>query len=180
MNEIREKWIQEGYSLLAKEGPSGIQVERLARIIGVNKSGFYHHFGDRDCYLEELTRYHEGLTIKFNNEVSHLKHFDPEFFEVLVEYKDSFFVNMHLGRCRINPKFRNTFNNGRNNNEKQILPLWAEYINIPDNQDLAFEIWKVVRDALYLRVTYNDMNAKTINNAIKDIKGIFEMLKKAS
>jgi AcrR family transcriptional regulator len=180
MNENREKWIHEGYSLLAKEGHAGIQVERLARIIGVNKSGFYHHFGDRDCYLEELTKHHEGLTKKFINEVTHLKHFDPDYFEVLVEYKDSFFVNMHLGRYRVNPKFKEAHNSGRNENEKKILPLWEEYINVTDNHDLAFEIWKVVRDAVFLRLTYNDMNVESINNAINDIKGIFERLKKAS
>jgi AcrR family transcriptional regulator len=180
MNTNKDRWIKEGYSLLAKEGPSGIQVERLARIIGVNKSGFYHHFGDRDCYLEELTRYHENLTKKFTNEVIHLKHFDPDYFEVLVEYKDSFFVDMHLGRYRVKPKLVEASHNGRNLNEKKIIPLWEEYLNITGNHDLAYEIWKVVRDAVFLRLTYNDMNVESINNAIKEIKGIFEKLKKAS
>ena len=38
-----QKWIEAGYERFAHEGPHGIQVERLARIIGVNKSGFYHY-----------------------------------------------------------------------------------------------------------------------------------------
>jgi AcrR family transcriptional regulator len=180
MNDNREKWIKEGYSLLAKEGPSGIQVERLARIIGVNKSGFYHHFGDRDGYLEELTKYHESLTMKFSNEVTYLKHFDPDYCEVLVEYKDLFFVNMHLSRNRANPIFKEAFNNGRNVIEKKIILIWAEYINVTEDHDLAFEIWKLVRDAVYMRLTYNDMNVESTNSAIKDIKGIIERLKKAS
>jgi AcrR family transcriptional regulator len=180
MKENKEKWIKEGYSLLAKEGLIGIQVERLARIIGVNKSGFYHHFGDRECYLEELTKYHESITMKFNNEVATLKRFDPDFFEVLVEYKDSFFVNMHLGKYRINPKFRGTFNSSRNEDEKKIIPLWQEFINVTDNHEFAFEIWEVVRDAVYLRLTYNDMNVESIKATIMEIKGIFERLKKAS
>jgi AcrR family transcriptional regulator len=180
MNENKERWIKEGYSLFAKEGPDGIQIERLARIIGVNKSGFYHYFGDRDCYLEELTKYHDNLTNKFSNEVTNLKHFDPDYLEVLVEYKDSFFVNMHLGRYRVITKAKEALNNGRNVNEKKIIPLWAEYINITDNQDLAFEIWKLVRDAVFLRITYNDMTVESINSAMKDFKGIFERLKKMS
>jgi AcrR family transcriptional regulator len=180
MKDNRERWIKEGYSLFAKEGHAGIQVERLARIIGVNKSGFYHHFGDRDCYLEELTRYHDNLIKKFSNEVTLLKQFDPDYLEVLVEYKDSFFVNMQLGRFRINNKAKESLNNGRNANELKIIPLWAEYINITDNQDLAFEMWKVVRDAVYLRITYNDMTVETVHSAMKDIKGIFEKFKKVS
>ena len=31
MNDNREKWIKEGYSLLVKEGTAGIQVERLKK-----------------------------------------------------------------------------------------------------------------------------------------------------
>ena len=60
------------------------------------------------------------------------------------------------------------------------MPLWAEYINVTDNPELAFEFWKVVRDAVFLRLTYYDMNLESLNSAIKDIKGIFERLKKAS
>jgi hypothetical protein len=37
-------WLDVGYKIFAHEGPEGIQVERLARILGVNKSGFYHFF----------------------------------------------------------------------------------------------------------------------------------------
>ncbi len=109
MKENREKWIKEGYSLLAKEGPAGIQVERLARIIGVNKSGFYHHFGDRDCYLEELKRYHENLTKKFTSEVIHLKHFDPDYFEVLVEYKFIFYGNALQAEIWVKPALKVSF-----------------------------------------------------------------------
>jgi AcrR family transcriptional regulator len=180
MNDNREKWIREGYSLLAKEGPAGIQVERLARIIGVNKSGFYHHFGDRDCYLEELTRYHDNLTRKFNNEVAKLKQFDPDYFKILVEYKELYFVNMQLGRYRLHPKSKGTGNGGRNADDKVIIPIWTEYINLSNNQDLALEIWKVVRDAVFLRLGYNDMTVESINTTIKDITGNLEKFKKVS
>jgi AcrR family transcriptional regulator len=180
MNDNREKWLKEGYSLFAKEGPAGIQVERLARIIGVNKSGFYHHFGDRDCYLEELTRYHESLTKKINNEVTNLKQFDPDYFKVLVEYKESYFVNMQLGRYRVHPKSKEPTISGRNQDDQVIMPIWTEYINLTDNQDLALEIWKVVRDAVFLRLTYNDMTVESINNTIRDITGIFVKLKNVS
>jgi AcrR family transcriptional regulator len=58
MNDIREKWIHEGYSMLAKEGPNCIQIERLARNIGTNKSSFYHYFVDRDIFFDELIQHH--------------------------------------------------------------------------------------------------------------------------
>jgi AcrR family transcriptional regulator len=43
-------WTEVGYALFAEEGLDGIQVERLARILKLNKSGFYHYFRDLDGY----------------------------------------------------------------------------------------------------------------------------------
>ncbi len=40
-----EKWIKAGYALLATDEIDGINIERLARALNVNKSGFYHYFG---------------------------------------------------------------------------------------------------------------------------------------
>jgi aspartokinase-like uncharacterized kinase len=87
---------------------------------------------------------------------------------------------MHLSREKDNPIFNESVNKGRKGNGKEIISLWAEYINIIDNWDLAFEIWKVVSDSIYVRVKYNDMNVESICNVIKDIKGIFENYKKMS
>jgi AcrR family transcriptional regulator len=52
-------WTEEGYNIFAKEGLDAIQVERLARILHLNKSGFYHYFGDLEGYCVELIKMHE-------------------------------------------------------------------------------------------------------------------------
>mgnify|MGYP006182290595 CR=1 FL=1 len=36
-----QSWIEEGYSIFSSEGPASIQVERVARNLKKNKSGFY-------------------------------------------------------------------------------------------------------------------------------------------
>jgi AcrR family transcriptional regulator len=51
-------WIENGYALFAQDGLDGIQVERLAKMVSLNKSGFYHYFGDRESFLEELMKHH--------------------------------------------------------------------------------------------------------------------------
>ena len=52
-------WTEEGYCLFAKEGLHGIQVERLARILGLNKSEFYHYFGDIEGFCYALVLLHK-------------------------------------------------------------------------------------------------------------------------
>jgi len=38
----KEKWIEAGYELFAREGLKEVRIERLARDLDLNKSSFYH------------------------------------------------------------------------------------------------------------------------------------------
>jgi AcrR family transcriptional regulator len=50
----RERWIEEGLSLLAAGGPDAVRVEVLAKRLGVTKGGFYGTFADRDALLRAM------------------------------------------------------------------------------------------------------------------------------
>lgn len=50
----RHRWIDEGSRALAAGGPDAVQIEPLARALGVSKGGFYGYFGDRRALLEEV------------------------------------------------------------------------------------------------------------------------------
>ncbi|WP_431047990.1 TetR/AcrR family transcriptional regulator [Streptomyces sp. P1-3] len=50
----RHKWIDEGLRALAAGGPDAVQIEALAKALGVSKGGFYGYFSDRRALLEEM------------------------------------------------------------------------------------------------------------------------------
>ncbi|MFF9899426.1 TetR/AcrR family transcriptional regulator [Streptomyces longispororuber] len=50
----RHKWIEEGLRALAAGGPDAVQIEALAKALGVSKGGFYGYFADRRALLEEM------------------------------------------------------------------------------------------------------------------------------
>jgi AcrR family transcriptional regulator len=50
----RNRWIEEGLSVLASGGPDAVRIEPLAQALGVSKGGFYWHFKDRQSLLEEM------------------------------------------------------------------------------------------------------------------------------
>jgi len=50
----RHRWIDEGSRALAAGGPDAVQIEPLARALGVTKGGFYGYFDDRRALLEEV------------------------------------------------------------------------------------------------------------------------------
>ena len=50
----RHRWIDEGLRVLAAGGPDAVQIESLARALGVTKGGFYGYFADRGTLLAEV------------------------------------------------------------------------------------------------------------------------------
>ena len=53
----REDWILSALDVLRKEGISGVRAERLARLLGVTKGSFYHHFKDLEDLQQALLDY---------------------------------------------------------------------------------------------------------------------------
>lgn len=50
----RHRWVDEGLRVLADAGPDAVQIESLARTLGVTKGGFYGYFDDRSALLAEM------------------------------------------------------------------------------------------------------------------------------
>lgn len=50
----RDKWLRNGYRILADKGPDGLTIDLLCQGTGLTKGSFYHHFGDRESYIEAL------------------------------------------------------------------------------------------------------------------------------
>lgn len=55
----KQDWISAALETLAMSGIESVKVERLAKQLGVAKSGFYWHFKDRHALLRELLHYWE-------------------------------------------------------------------------------------------------------------------------
>lgn len=55
-----QDWIDAGQRMLIDEGIAGLKVDRLASRLGVSRGGFYHHFSDRDEFLDQLVRHWEA------------------------------------------------------------------------------------------------------------------------
>lgn len=50
----REDWISLGLSLLAKDGPDALTLERLTDAADKTRGSFYHHFEDHQAFLAAL------------------------------------------------------------------------------------------------------------------------------
>lgn len=50
----KEDWINLGYKTFADQGISGIVVEKMAKVLKVNKSSFYWHFKTKKEFIKQL------------------------------------------------------------------------------------------------------------------------------
>jgi AcrR family transcriptional regulator len=148
-----QKWIEAGYELFAIDGPDGIQVEKLSRILGLNKSGFYHHFGDRESFFNLMIQHHYLLNQQFCDGISVADNFIPGFINLAIKYKIPVLVQMQLRRHEDVPIFRVAFDTCKKRNLPYIIPLWADYLGISDNPPLAAELYTIFQEIFFMRIT---------------------------
>lgn len=161
-------WLDVGYKIFAYEGPEGIQVERLARILGVNKSSFYHFFVDKDIFMSELIKLHLQHAQRYIAEIKKLDNFDPEFIGLLVAEKEIILFHRQLNKNADNVIFRKTFLEINAVVDSEILRLWAKEIQLPP--DLAFKLFDLVRDTFYSRISPKNYSATTVRQIVDEVK----------
>jgi AcrR family transcriptional regulator len=65
----KAEWLEKALQTLGKGGVAAITVEGMAKLLGINKSGFYWHFKNRDDLLRQLLNYwtHEVTEVITDN-----------------------------------------------------------------------------------------------------------------
>lgn len=61
--DAKTVWLEEGLKILATKGPASLSIESLTNATGKTKGSFYHHFGKRVEYIEQLLGYYEKTTV---------------------------------------------------------------------------------------------------------------------
>ncbi len=161
-------WIDVGYMLFAQDGLECLQIERLARILQLNKSGFYHYFGSRENYLMQLMDHHAAVTEELVKEISYIRKFDPEYPQLLIKYSSHVLVHMQLVRNRHFPLCNESYKNANKLIDVALLPAWAEFIGAPKNTELALRYFEMIRDIFYSRITSKNMNEEFLRNLFQD------------
>ena len=50
----KEQWLTKALDTLESSGVEAVKIERLAKALGISRSGFYWHFKNRQDLLEHL------------------------------------------------------------------------------------------------------------------------------
>ena len=170
-NKNSAVWIEEGYRLFAREGLDGIQVERLARILNLNKSGFYHYFGDLEGFCTELVSLHKKKVGNFLQGMAETKRLDPDYIYLLIEYSETVIFQVQLTRSQ-NNSFHEASRWVDDKVDAAIRRIWSEFMEVPDDCGGGMRYYAIVRDMFYTRISFQNLNYTFLHNLVQEVKAI--------
>jgi AcrR family transcriptional regulator len=170
------KWLETGYDLFAQEGPEGLQIERLARILALNKSGFYHYFGDIENFSKQLIKHHYTLFDQFLKDVEGCNNVDPEYAMILLKHKATVMAQMHLVRNKSNPIFYGMHKDLDDKVNRAVIRIWADHLEIHNNPDLIYQYHSMIRDMFYSRITWEKFNYEFLHELAEETKQIVRQI----
>lgn len=167
-------WIEEGYRLFSQEGLDGIQVERLARILGLNKSGFYHYFGDFESFCTELTSLHKEKVGRFLDDVAKTKNIDPEYLHLLIKHGTTVMAQVQFTRDPSHHQFYAVSEWVDHSVNISVRKIWSEFLHLPTNSDLSVQYYSIIRDAFYTRISFQNLNYNFLHNLASEARMLID------
>jgi AcrR family transcriptional regulator len=168
-------WIKTGYQLFAEEGHEGIQIERLSRITGLNKSGFYHYFGDTHEFLKHLIQENDRIIDEVVEAIAKLDSYDPGFFNLMLQHKYVSFFHIQLVRNRHVRIFREAHQRNNKRIDSLTLPFFSKEVGLPE--DVAAPYYEIMRDTFYTRVDFKTMNFEFLHSMMEKFKNMVSIIK---
>jgi AcrR family transcriptional regulator len=167
-------WIEAGYNQFAAEGLEGIQVERLARITGLNKSGYYHYFGDRDTYVEKLMDHHLQIAAQYTNELKHVQNFDPEYIELIIKYKTPIMFSTHLIINHHDKLLQRTQELVNEMVDPVLSKLFADFIGFSDHLEFVSKYYNQVRYMFHAQISPENMNYPFLRDFLYEAREVIQ------
>jgi len=167
-----DSWIKAGYEVFGKDGIEGLKVERLARILELNKSGFYQYFGSMTTYMQSLLRYHIEMATQVANEVGGCVNLDPDLLTLMVKHKTFFLVESQLlVKCRPSQFGSEIYEAGKIINQK-MLPMWKTATQLPEDLTAALAYLNIILHFFYARINTDNMSYELLHALAYETKGV--------
>ena len=169
-------WIKKGYTIFSKEGPNGLKVETLARLVNKSKSSFYHHFADLEIYVDYLLYYHKevvAVIAKKEQECTNME----ELIEVMLEHKEDLLFNRQLRIYRDHDHFARCLAWTDEQVIPAVVPIWSRAIGLPDQSYLAAMVLNLSMENFYLQLTEKTFYRQWLTQYFKQLRATINALK---
>jgi hypothetical protein len=121
-------------------------------------------------------KYHIEINKQFCYEISFTKNFDPGFLKLVIKYKTAIFFQKQIGSHSNNPIYKEVYDITKKQNEKFIIPLWADFLKIPNNYSLAKELFDIYRDVFFMRLNGTEIDIEEMRNISQTFSRIISII----
>lgn len=167
-----EIWIKAGYEIFALTGEIGLKIEPLAKKVGINKSSFYHHFGDLELFIEFLLKYHIEQAFIIADKERNAKNIDPDLIEIVVEHRIDLLFNRQLRIHQNIELFAKTLLQSNRVVGEAFITIWANELNLPLTQKQIAGIFTLALENFFLQININNLNHNWLSAYFANLKAI--------
>lgn len=168
-NNIKQPWIDIGYRMFSEQGPKGLKVDIIAKMVNKNKSSFYHHFADMEVFIECLQDHHLKRTESIAIRAKECKNMVPDMLYLLLDIKQDLLFNRQLRINRHLTEFKNCFEKANKPVENAFIKIWSEALGLKENENLAQIILNLTVENFYLQITEETLTYDWLLNYFNEI-----------
>lgn len=167
-----ETWLKAGYQLLATEGPVGLKIERLAKMLNLNKSGFYYYFGTMESFLKGLLQYHIRMASHIASEIAGCQSIDPDLLRLIAQHKEFFLVESQLlVKSRLSQAKKEVDEAGRIVNA-ELIGLWRRSGGMTGDNALTLSYLNIIRHFFYARIDPENIDYEFLHTLAVETKEV--------
>lgn len=169
-------WIQAGYETFALAGPKELKIERLAKVVGKNKSSFYYLFADMEVFIQDLLDYHvkqAKIMAQLEAQATCLE----DWIDILMLHKVDFLFSRQLRFHRDIVVFESYSEQVNTIFIPVIVPLWSKLIGLPQHTHLAELFLQLSLEHFFFQINPKTLNPTWINQYFVNTKTLVRQFK---
>lgn len=172
INPGQQVWILAGYTNFALSGENGLKIEKLAKITGISKSSFYHHFADTELFLDQLFAFHLFQCRIIADKEKTVKKINPELINILTEHKTDLLFNRHLRFNQERENYKTVLDKSNQIIGTDFVRIWAEDLRLTLNQKQMEGLFELALENFFLRINNENITAPWLSSYFENLAKI--------
>lgn len=167
-----QAWLNKGYELFAIEGPAALKVENMSRIIGVSKSSFYHHFPDKELFIQALMNRHLKQSAVLAAKELAVNKIDPELIDILLEHRIDLLFSRQL---RFNQQYSLYCETLQQSNlivGTEFIAVWRKDLQLQLTMAQLSGLFELALENFFLQLHPDNMNREWLTAYFQNLKRI--------
>jgi len=170
--KTKEIWIKEGYKVFAIHGEKGLKIESLAKVVGINKSSFYHYFVDLEIFIDQLLEYHLFQSKIIADKENKAEYIDPELIEILIEHKIDLLFNRQLRINQNNQNYLKTLQISNKIIGNVFINIWVKDHKLTLKNNQMEGLFELAIENFFLQINDDNLNYNWLKVYFNNLKEI--------